>query len=135
LPNEEQNASTAIDDIAYELAEYSRDPVGFVAVAFEEQPREFQSRILADIRDHLQNPKTRFMPCRIAVASGHGIGKTTLMAMLMVWALSTCEDARVEATAGTGQQLFTKTVPELQAWVRKSINSDRVSNRAYGRRR
>jgi hypothetical protein len=118
LPNKEQNASTAIDEFASDLAEYSRDPAGFVAVAFEEEPREFQSR------DHLQNPSTRFMPCRIVVASGHGVGKTALMGMLTVWAPSTCEDARVEATAGTGQQLFTKTVPELQAWVRKSINSD-----------
>jgi hypothetical protein len=124
LPDEEQNASTAIDEFADDLAEYSRDPARFVAVAFEERPREFQARILADIRDHLQDPGTRFMPCRIAVASGHGIRKTALMAMLTVWALSTCEDARVEATAGTGQQLFTKTLPELQAWVNRSINSD-----------
>jgi hypothetical protein len=114
----------AIGDIAADLAEYSLDPAGFVAVAFEEEPREFQSRILADIRDHLQNPSTQCMPCRIVVASGHGVGKTALMGMLTVWALSTCEDARVEATACTGQQLFTKTVPEIQAWVNRSINSD-----------
>jgi hypothetical protein len=89
LLEEEQNASTAIDEFAFDLAEYSRDSAGFVAVAFEEEPRELQARILADIRDHLQNPATRFMPCRIADSSGHGVGKTALMGMLTVWALST----------------------------------------------
>lgn len=119
--------NSAVDDeaaFAADLAEYSRDPLGFVLVAFEEQPRKFQREILADIRDHLQNPATRYMPYRCVIASGHGIGKTALMGQVVTWALSTCEDCRIEGSAGTGEQLKIKTVPEIQSWISRSINSD-----------
>ena len=39
-------------------------------------PREWQTDINTIIRDHLANPETRYEPLQIAVASGHGIGKS-----------------------------------------------------------
>lgn len=38
-------------------------------------PRSWQRDINREIRDHLADPETRYQPLRIAVASGHGIGK------------------------------------------------------------
>jgi hypothetical protein len=38
-------------------------------------PRDWQRDVNEIIRDHLADPKTRFQPLQIAVASGHGIGK------------------------------------------------------------
>jgi hypothetical protein len=87
-------------------------------------PRRWQAEILNYIGAHLRNPETRYTPCRIAVSSGHDIGKTALIAMLSWWAESTFEDCRANITANTGGQLATKTQPELATWFRRAINSD-----------
>ena len=114
-----------------DIASYSLDPLGFVLYAFpwnkrdlegHKGPREWQKKVLSKIGQHLRNPKTRFVPLRIAVSSGKGIGKTALIAMLENWAMSTCEDCRIVTMANTGTQLATKTAPEVQKWFRMAIN-------------
>lgn len=87
-------------------------------------PREWQSDIFRDIRDHLSDPKKRFQPLMIAVASGHGIGKSAAIGMVVNWALSTCDDCKVVITANTDNQLRTKTSPEVGKWNRVSITSN-----------
>src|SRR5882724_3343958 len=79
-------------------------------------PRQWQRDVLDYIGTHLSNPATRFQPCRIAISSGHDIGKTAFLAMVCWWALSTFEDTRVNVTANTDNQLKTKTSPELAKW-------------------
>jgi hypothetical protein len=117
-------------ELALDIGSYSLDPVGLVKYIFPwggdklktDGPRTWQTDVLEDIKQHLADPETRFQPLQIAVASGHGIGKSALIAMIMEWAKSTCEDCKVIATAGTGTQLATKTVPEVQKWFRLAIN-------------
>ena len=118
-------------ELARDLGSYTLDPPGFMRYAFPWQseklsapgPRTWQAEINQTIADHLQNPETRFQPLQIGVASGHGIGKSAEIGMLLVWGMSTCEDCKVIVTAGTGTQLSTKTVPEVQKWFRLAINS------------
>lgn len=121
--------SAIIDDIG----NFAHDPLGFARYAFpwgEEGlanytgPRTWQADILATIGRHLTDPATRHQPLQIAVASGHDIGKSALIAMILCWGLSTHEDTKVVVTAGTKAQLDTKTVPEVQKWFRLAINSD-----------
>jgi hypothetical protein len=57
------------------------------------------------------------------VSSGHGIGKSSLVGMIISWAMSTCEDCKVVVIANTFGQLQTKTIPEVFKWFRLSINS------------
>lgn len=85
--------------------------------------RAWQSDICNVIGDHLKNPETRFKPLRMATASGHGIGKSSLVSMLIDWGLSTCVDTKIVVTANTENQLRTKTWPEVIKWFRNSINS------------
>jgi len=59
---------------------------------------------------------------QIAIASGHDIGKSALVAWLILWAMSTFEDCRGVVTANTEGQLRTKTWPEVAKWHRLSIN-------------
>lgn len=87
-------------------------------------PREWQCDVMEDIREHLSNPETRFTPLRIARASGHGIGKSALIAMLVKWGLDTCDDCRIVITANTENQLITKTSPEIMKWHNLSITRD-----------
>lgn len=86
--------------------------------------RDWQADILAMVRDHIQNPETRFKPLRIAVASGHGIGKSALMGMFSNWAMSCHKNARVLVTANTFKQLTDKTGPEVSRWFRSSLTGD-----------
>ncbi len=86
-------------------------------------PREWQRDINRTIRDHLADPETRYQPLQIAVASGHGIGKSAEMGMLSNWAMSCFPDCKIVTTANTDGQLRTKTAPEIGMWFRRSITS------------
>ena len=55
---------------------------------------------------------------QIAVASGHGPGKTALVAWIILWAMLTEADTRGVVTANTESQLRTKTWAELAKWFR-----------------
>jgi hypothetical protein len=118
-------------ELAMDIGAYSLDPPSLVRYVFPWEseilktpgPRAWQADILAQIKAHLADESTRFQPLQIAVASGHGIGKSALIAMIMEWAQSTCEDCKIICTAGTGTQLATKTVPEVQKWFRLAVNS------------
>lgn len=83
--------------------------------------RAWQAEALDEIATKLQNPATRFNVIRLAVASGHGIGKSALTGMLTTWGLSCFKDPRIIITANTEGQLVTKTSPEVGQWVRSSM--------------
>jgi hypothetical protein len=87
-------------------------------------PRQWQRAVMETIGAHLSDPATRHMPCRIARASGHGIGKSALIAMLIKWGLDTGVDTRIVTTANTEVQLLTKTAPEIAKWHNLSLTQD-----------
>src|SRR6266550_1478282 len=120
-------AETIDDPLAYTERFY---PWGKPALDDSLGPRKWQSELLGYLRDCFSNPATRHVPCKIAVASGHGIGKSAFMGMIMKWAMDTCPDCKILATAGTGTQLSTKTVPEVSKWFRLSYTADWFDVRA-----
>ena len=61
---------------------------------------------------------------RVAIASGHGIGKSALVAWIILWAMSTLRDTRGVVSANTEGQLRTKTWPELAKWHGMSRNRE-----------
>ena len=114
-----------------DLVSFRHDPLGAVAYGFtwgegelrqSKGPRTWQKRLLRDIGEHLSNPATRFKPFKAAISSGHGIGKSAEVALIIWWALSTFEDCRCNVTANTKGQLDTKTQPEVSTWFRRCIN-------------
>ena len=123
------NVEAAIEDA---IAAHQFDPDAWARFAFDwgmgeladyDGPREWQTDINNIIRDHLANPETKYQPLQIAVASGHGIGKSAEMGMLSNWALSCFPDAKIVTTANTGDQLRTKTAPEIGKWARLSMTA------------
>ena len=120
-------------ELAADIGSFTHDPYRYALYAFPwgkgdlasiDGPRAWQRDVMQDIGAHLQNPETRFTPCRIAVASGHGIGKSALISMLIKWGLDTCVDTRIVVTANTEGQLLTKTSPEIAKWCRMAITAD-----------
>ena len=92
-------------------------------LANETGPRAWQRRQLEELGAHLRNPETRYKPFRKANSSGHGIGKSAFISWIIWWGLSTFEDCKVIVMAGTGDQLKTKTQPEVAKWFRMAINA------------
>ena len=110
-----------------DMASMAHDPYKWVMYSFawgsgdlkgHEGPDDWQIDILTAIRDGLI---TVHEAIRIAVASGHGIGKSALVSWLILWALSTHEDTLGIVTANTETQLRTKTWANLAKWYRLFI--------------
>lgn len=120
-------------ELIEEIASYAYDPLGLVKAIFpwgegelssSSGPRTWQAEELAAIGAHIQNPATRYMPYQSAVASGHDIGKSALVAMILKWALSCWPGARCIITANTGNQLSSKTQPECSKWFRLAYDKE-----------
>ena len=131
-PQMDSAATDPVLTLADDIGAFTADPLGYAHYAFAwgesdlagmTGPRDWQQAVMAEIHEHLSDPARRFQPLRIARASGHGIGKSALIAMLTKWALDTCPDTRVIITANTEAQLRTKTAPELGKWSRLSLTS------------
>src|SRR5262249_36282135 len=123
-----------------QVRSFRHDPFGFVRFAFpwgkagtelkdETGPETWQRELLQQLGLGLASPEEA---TRIAVASGHGIGKSALVAWIVLWAMSTCPDTRGIVTANTEQQLRTKTWPELAKWHRLAANRDWFVDGAAG---
>lgn len=61
---------------------------------------------------------------RVAVKSGHGIGKSSSLAWLTIWWLSVYGRARVVATAPSLPQLKSVLWPEIAIWLNRSTIKD-----------
>lgn len=107
------------------LARYAGDPLGFVTFAFDWDAPELRSTgpepWQADLLTRVGRGLSPDEAVLEAVASGHGVGKSTLVAWLVLWALSTATDTRIVVTANTETQLKTKTWVELAKWFRLFI--------------
>lgn len=113
------------------------DPLFFVQTAFpwgekgeplhdQTGPDKWQEMVLNDIKAGIQKGmgagESASAAIRIAVASGHGIGKSALVAWIVLWFMTTRPNPQVVVTANTDNQLKTKTWRELAKWHKLSIH-------------
>ncbi len=54
----------------------------------------WQAEVLDTIGRAMRAAPAERQPVRVAVASGHGVGKSALVAWLMLWSLATVPSAR-----------------------------------------
>jgi len=122
------NADT---DLYEWLGEVSNDPPAFVMGAFpwgepgtqledDTGPERWQLDVLNLIKSYLEaggDPAVAVqLALQIAVASGHGVGKSALVSWILLWAISTMPHTRGDVTANTETQLKSKTWAELGKW-------------------
>ena len=59
------------------------------------------------------------VPFRISVVSGHGIGKSALFSVLILWFLFTRLDSKVACTAPSADQMYDVLWSEVQKWINR----------------
>ena len=106
-------AETRDDPFEFAMMAFPWGKPGTVLEQFPDGPLDWQRAIMFDIRDGLIDLNQAI---QLAVASGHGVGKSALVSMLTLWAFTTFPDTRGVITANTENQLKTKTWAELGRW-------------------
>lgn len=132
------SAAKQIDQqLSAALSNFYDDPLGFVDFAYpwgkpgilkdRTGPDEVQAEILQDIAEEVKkrpfdghNPVS---PIQVAIASGHGVGKSTVAAWLVDWIMCTRPNAQGTITANTFRQLESKTWAQIQKWTKLLICS------------
>ena len=86
---------------------------------------EYLDTLGKEIEERGFNPDkpSNVLPVQMAVASGHGIGKSALTAWLTCFLLDTRPNCRGTITANTGHQLEAKTFHAIDRWRKLSITS------------
>lgn len=88
----------------------------------EEWQKDFLIEVSKQLQENNFNGFDPVEPIQDGTASGHGIGKSALVAMLVYCIMSTRPMCRGTITANTFQQLKTKTFAELSKWHNMAIN-------------
>ena len=112
---------------------YADEPLNWVKWAFDwgvdelkdsDGPDTWQADVMREIEAYCkqiaagENPG----PLQLAIASGHGIGKSALVAWIIEWFMSTRDHPQIVVTANTESQLLTKTWRTLSRWHKMMIN-------------
>jgi hypothetical protein len=115
-------AADEADDLVQQLLGCSDDPLAFVNLAFPDiKPEKWQREVLEHIGNTQQENARldRWKAVQIATASGNGVGKSALLAWIILWAVTTFEDTIGVVTAGTESQLRTRLWSEISKWHSK----------------
>lgn len=110
-------------------------PLTFVMYAFpwgekgkplehQKGPRKWQRKVLRKIEQHIKEGKELNLPklLQLARASGRGIGKSALVAWLVIWFITTRIGATAIISANTEDQLRSVTFAEISKWHTMAIN-------------
>ena len=109
------------------MQRYRDNPVAFAQEVIGLQPDEWQEELLCAIAD----PDKR----RITVRSGHGVGKSTAVAMAAIWHVLMRVPSKTVVTAPTSSQLFDACFAEMKNVAKRlkppfdkllEIKSDRI---------
>jgi hypothetical protein len=109
---------------------YWDDPLGFAQDCFEpgsldldEWQRAFLTDLSIEVKQRNFDPVAQVpvAPIRMVVASGHGIGKSTLSAVLFWWVMVTRPYCIICVTANTWAQVEKTTWKDILRWGRKCL--------------
>lgn len=141
---------SADEQLADEVAKFYDDPLGYVMFMFpwdsnaeiqqvplvepyrsrfncEYGPDKWACEFLDEWGEEIRKRKfdgsKSVMPIQFSTASGHGIGKSTMVAWIIKFIMDTRPYCKGVVTAGTADQLKTKTWAELGKWNRLSLTS------------
>src|SRR5690348_8146745 len=107
-------------DGAFFVKRYAKDPIRYVReVLGVKLIEQWQIDVLTDIAEQV---KAKDWDIRIAIGSGHGVGKSALIAWIVHWFNAVFPDPQTVVTANTATQLTSKTWRELGIWNERALN-------------
>lgn len=124
--------------LADDMGRFFADPLGFVMYAYEwgrgdldafEGPFDWQKKFLVRWGELIKERGFDYATqqavdaIRMARVSGHGIGKSALVAWIVDFIMSTRPFCHGTVTANTAAQLENKTWPEISKWTKRCITS------------
>lgn len=80
-------------------------------------------KITKEVKERGFDYKRTVRAVQVAVTSGHGIGKSAMVGMLVSWILDTRPFSRGIVTANTGEQLRTRTFAEIVKWKKRAVTA------------
>ena len=90
------------------IAALRADPTLFVETVLQATPQKWQAQALEAISKH----------DRVAIKSGHGVGKTAFESWVVLWWLMTHYPCKVAVTANSAHQLSDVLWTEIDRWAR-----------------
>lgn len=90
------------------LEQFHDDPVLFVETVLQVTPQKWQAEALRAIANN----------DRVAIKSGHGVGKTACLSWIVLWWLLTHYPCKAAVTANTAHQLSDVLWTEIDKWAR-----------------
>lgn len=99
-----------MDEVVRRLLGYRNDALGFVVDVLKAEPTSQQAELLRGISEP---------GAKVAVRSGHGVGKSSCMAWCILWYLWTRSGAKVPCTAPSAHQLHDVLWAEVDMWRRR----------------
>jgi hypothetical protein len=112
------------------ITTYADDPVGFAKHVLGVEPDKWQAEVLRDVASGTR---------RISIRAGHGVGKSSCCAWLLIWHTVVKFPQKSIVTAPTASQLFDALFNEVKYWINKlpapikdlfDVTSDKVALRA-----
>lgn len=91
------------------IKHWHKNPVDFVRTVLGAEPQEWQASALMAIANN----------DRVAIKSGKGVGKSSLLAWIILWFLATRPGAKVACTANSANQLEDVLWSEVRKWIRQ----------------
>lgn len=105
----EDDLQTIIPQVA-RLIELRHDPVQFVERVLQVRPEDYQRTALQAVADYP----------RVAVHTGHGVGKTAFASWVMIWFTFVWGPCKVVTTAPSWRQVEDLLWSEVHKWVRQA---------------
>ncbi len=99
-----------MDELVKGMIQYIRYPVLFVRQVLNAEPDDWQAEALQALADYP----------RVAIRSGHGVGKTALESWALLWFLFTRPFPKIPCTAPTRQQLYDILWAEAAKWLERA---------------
>lgn len=139
-------------ELADFVSQFYADPYGFVRACYpwgepgplenHAGPDQWQQEHLVWLGEQIKARKfdgiNAVSPIRSTVSSGHGIGKSVMVAWLVDWIMSTRPHAQGTVTANTFAQLQSKTWAAIRRWTAMcltghwfTVNSDRMYHTSH----
>ncbi len=141
------SAALSLDEqLADDVSRFYADPLGFVMFAWpwgepgyleaEDGPDDLQREFLTSLGEEVKkrrfDGRTPCLPILMAETSGHGTGKSAMGAWIAWWLLSTRPHSIGTVTAGTYQQLESRTWAAIKKWGVDCITTNWFTTRADG---